>query len=63
MACIQTKKVMLAKHLKLKSLFGQNKNMLLNIFVCLVFFFLLFVRQIASFSLTDPIFVFQYLER
>ena len=63
MACIQTKRVMLAKHLKLKSLFGQNKNMLLNNFVCFVFFFLLFVRPIASFFLIDPIFVFQYLER
>ena len=52
-----------SKTLKTEESFCQNKNTLLNIFVCLVFFFLLFVCQIASFSLTDPIFVFQYLER
>ena len=52
-----------SKTLKTEESFGLNKNMLLSNFVCFVFFFLLFVRRIASFFLIDPIFVFQYLER
>lgn len=52
-----------SKTLKTEESFVLNKNMLLNNFVCFVFFFLLFVRRIASFFLIDPIFVFQYLER
>ena len=52
-----------SKTLKTEESFVLNKNMLLNNFVCFMFFFLLFVHRTASFFLIDPIFVFQYLER